>query len=83
MPEAGQGGSLVSVIVPSHNGRGWLARCLPRIGLHVSVPYEIVVASFSSLKPAATASTAHTLVRISPPTPASDVTDAINRCSSA
>ena len=48
MPEAGQGGSLVSVIIPSHNGRRWLAQCLPRIGPHVSVPHEIVVADNGS-----------------------------------
>ena len=48
MPEAGHGGPLVSVIIPSHDGRHWLARCLPRIGRQVSVPHEIIVADNGS-----------------------------------
>jgi GT2 family glycosyltransferase len=48
VPDSGQGSSLVSVIIPSHNGRHWLARCLPRIAAQVAVPHEIVVADNGS-----------------------------------
>jgi N-acetylglucosaminyl-diphospho-decaprenol L-rhamnosyltransferase len=40
--------ALVSVIIPSHDGRRWLSRCLPRIGAGASTPHEVIVADNGS-----------------------------------
>ncbi len=39
---------VVSVIVPSHDGRDWLARCLPRIGAGVATRHEVIVSDNGS-----------------------------------
>jgi len=39
---------VVSVIVPSHDGRDWLARCLPRIAAGVATRHEVIVSDNGS-----------------------------------
>jgi N-acetylglucosaminyl-diphospho-decaprenol L-rhamnosyltransferase len=48
VPEAAIDTIVASVIVPSHDGRRWLARCLPRVGSGILTPHEIIVSDNGS-----------------------------------
>lgn len=39
---------LVSIVIPSHDGREWLERCLPHVGAGVTATYEIIVSDNGS-----------------------------------
>ena len=48
MVEASTDALVASIIVPSHDGRRWLARCLPRVGSGVLTRHEVIVSDNGS-----------------------------------
>ena len=48
MPEAATDAVVASIIVPSHDGRRWLAQCLPHVASGIATSYEVIVSDNGS-----------------------------------